>query len=251
MKSGTTELMKFKRLQRRLGEPLRGTVGLLELLWLGTCRNCPQGDIGRFTNVEIAILCDWDGDHDELISALVECGWLDECIVHRLVVHDWPTHAPTYIIGNCKRHNKQLAIATPPPKPDPTIVSSSMQAANGTTGDGDLELVPSLAYPIQAKPSLSKPNSGAAPRFVPPVAAEVREYCRERDNSIDPEHFLDHYEARGWELGKGRKMKCWKACVRTWEKNNFNKLTRDSVLAEADRQIEELKPLLDDPDGGE
>lgn len=33
MKVGTTELLKFQRLQRRLKESIRGTVGLLELLW--------------------------------------------------------------------------------------------------------------------------------------------------------------------------------------------------------------------------
>ncbi|MBN1851106.1 MAG: hypothetical protein JW829_00220, partial [Pirellulales bacterium] len=61
MKQGTLDKLKFQKLQRRLKESTRGTVGLLEMLWLGTATNCPEGDIGRFTNEEIAIICDWDG----------------------------------------------------------------------------------------------------------------------------------------------------------------------------------------------
>ena len=54
--------------------------------------------------------------------------------------------------------------------------------------------------------------------FVPPSVEEVRMYCAERDNSISPEQFVDFYSAKGWMVGKN-KMKDWKACVRTWERN--------------------------------
>ena len=68
------------------------------------------------------------------------------------------------------------------------------------------------------KPNTNKPNTkdirGDKPptpakrtRFTPPTVEEVEEYCRERDNGIDAEHFIDYYEARGWELSKGRKVK--------------------------------------------
>lgn len=89
MKSGTTELLKFVKLQRRLKESKRGVVGLLECLWLATAKNCPRGDIGRFSNEEIAILCDYEGDPDELVSAMIDCRWLDVDEDCRLIVHDW------------------------------------------------------------------------------------------------------------------------------------------------------------------
>ena len=54
-------------------------------------------------------------------------------------------------------------------------------------------------------------------RFIPPTAEEVAEYCRERGNSIDPEEFIDFYTANGWVQGKGKPIKDWKACIRTWE----------------------------------
>lgn len=108
MKSNTPDLLKFRRLMRRLNESKRGIAGLLELLWIGVAKNCPEGDIGRFANEDIAILCDWEGDPDTLIEALVDCGWVDQCDEYRLVIHDWETHCPTYVRGVLKRHNRDF-----------------------------------------------------------------------------------------------------------------------------------------------
>lgn len=60
-------------------------------------------------------------------------------------------------------------------------------------------------------------------KFIPPTLEQVRAYCQERKNNIDPEQFLDHYESVGWVKSSGSKVVNWQACVRTWEKNNFNK----------------------------
>lgn len=54
-------------------------------------------------------------------------------------------------------------------------------------------------------------------KFKKPTLEEVREYCKERNNNINAESFIDFYESKGWMVGKN-KMKDWKACVRTWEK---------------------------------
>jgi len=56
-------------------------------------------------------------------------------------------------------------------------------------------------------------------RFTPPSFEEVKSYCIERKNNINPQSFIDHYESNGWMRGKA-KIKDWKACVRTWEQNN-------------------------------
>ncbi len=57
-------------------------------------------------------------------------------------------------------------------------------------------------------------------KFVPPTLEEVREYCLGRGNNVDPEKFLDFYQANGWVQGRGKPIKDWKACVRTWEKGD-------------------------------
>jgi len=59
-------------------------------------------------------------------------------------------------------------------------------------------------------------------RFIPPTLEEVEEYCEERENTIDPQSFIDFYESKGWYIGKN-KMKSWKAAVRTWESKEINK----------------------------
>lgn len=56
-------------------------------------------------------------------------------------------------------------------------------------------------------------------KFVKPSLEEVRNYCLERKNNVNPEKFIDFYEAKDWYIGKN-KMKDWKAAVRTWERGN-------------------------------
>lgn len=56
-------------------------------------------------------------------------------------------------------------------------------------------------------------------RFHRPTVEQIREYCTERKNSVDPQRFVDFYESKGWKIGKSP-MKDWKAAVRTWERND-------------------------------
>lgn len=55
-------------------------------------------------------------------------------------------------------------------------------------------------------------------KFIPPGIEEVAAYCSERGNGIDPQAFVDFYAARDWRSGKSKIMD-WKACIRTWERN--------------------------------
>lgn len=69
-------------------------------------------------------------------------------------------------------------------------------------------------------------------RFAPPSVEEVRAYCLERNNSVDPEHFVSYYTSNGWFVGKN-KMKDWKAAVRTWERNGYISNTRNGYVSNA------------------
>jgi len=53
-------------------------------------------------------------------------------------------------------------------------------------------------------------------KFKKPTVEEIKAYCEERNNKIDPQAFYDFYESKGWLVGKAH-MKDWKASVRTWE----------------------------------
>ena len=60
--------------------------------------------------------------------------------------------------------------------------------------------------------------------FQKPSFEDVKNYCEERKNNVDAQLFIDFYESNGWKVGKNA-MKDWKACIRTWERNNKNNRT--------------------------
>lgn len=65
-------------------------------------------------------------------------------------------------------------------------------------------------------------NNPKRKRFVKPTLSEIEQYCIERKNNVNAEQFFDYYESNGWKVGKNS-MKDWKACVRTWERNGYDK----------------------------
>ena len=85
------------------------------------------------------------------------------------------------------------------------------------------------------KDSIDKDSKGEsvrgekAKRFYPPTLDEVKQYCEERKNNIDPMAFIDFYSSKGWMIGKNR-MKDWKAAVRTWERKRKEKSQAESSV---------------------
>ena len=73
-------------------------------------------------------------------------------------------------------------------------------------------------------------------KFKKPTLEEVEEYCKERNNGINAQKFIDFYESKDWMIGKNR-MKDWKACVRTWESRE----QRADVPSWFDKEIKEEK----------
>ncbi len=84
-------------------------------------------------------------------------------------------------------------------------------------------------------------------RFTQPTLDEVRAYCQERHNSVDPEQFIDFYISKGWMVGKNP-MKDWKAAVRTWERQNHNGGRRTQSPMNNSDYLDEI--LLDEINGG-
>ncbi|MBI4931840.1 MAG: hypothetical protein HY841_13845 [Bacteroidetes bacterium] len=70
------------------------------------------------------------------------------------------------------------------------------------------------------KDNIKDLKEGAGGTFQKPTLEEIMAYCKERNNQVDAQAWMDHYESNGWMVGKN-KMKDWHASVRTWEKNNF------------------------------
>ena len=72
----------------------------------------------------------------------------------------------------------------------------------------------------------------SANKFTPPTLEEVRAYCQERGNNVDPERFFDYYEAGGWKDAKGNPVKNWKQKLITWEKHGSGAASRPQPISE-------------------
>ena len=91
------------------------------------------------------------------------------------------------------------------PTPTPTSTPTSTPTPTSTSTSNSKEVYAS-----------SPPR---ASRFQPPTVDEVRVYCQERGNSVDPARFVDFYASKGWLVGKS-KMRDWRAAVRSWERSD-------------------------------
>lgn len=160
MKAGTQNHLKTKRLMRLLGIPLYRAVGLLETLWLLCTDCCDEGNIGKFTDEEIADYLGWDGKQSpsQLMLALVECGWLDETESDRFAIHDWQDHAPEYLK---ERWQKRAWRAKKRCKS--TTYDESTPDTGGQQPDcpGTVRSIPNPTQPIQTQPNQAQPNPAA------------------------------------------------------------------------------------------
>ncbi len=84
---------KHGRLMRLLNISHAYSVGIVESIWQFTAKHALRGDIGKWSDEEIAEAIDaTDWPADQLIDALVKAKWLDRQDDCRLVVHDWDAH---------------------------------------------------------------------------------------------------------------------------------------------------------------
>jgi hypothetical protein len=97
MKRETLRHPKTYDLAARLDVDRPTALGYLTLTWDFVAEVTPSGDIGRWPNGAIARACDYLGDPDKFVNALVDAGWLDQDDEYRLVVHDWPDHCERWV----------------------------------------------------------------------------------------------------------------------------------------------------------
>lgn len=158
MKRGTPDHPKTLALMEALACPRPMAVGVLELLWHFTARYAPQGDIGRWSDANIAAGVCWPGDPAALVLALVRAGWLDESPKHRLVVHDWHDHADDAAKKHIQRNNLQFATC---PKRRLSCVATSRDKSRNVT--------PAVAVAV----AVAKPERTGAPTRPEPVIVDA------------------------------------------------------------------------------
>ena len=78
--------------------------------------------------------------------------------------------------------------------------------------------------PTQSNTNISntKESNTKRIRFTPPTVEEVEAYIAEKGYNVDAHRFIDYYTSNGWRVGKSP-MRDWKAAVRTWSRNNYDK----------------------------
>lgn len=94
----------------------------------------------------------------------------------------------------------------------------------------DLACLPSHHTCIQEL--LERYPADVSKGFKKPTIDEIKAYCQERNNSVDPEKFYNYYESNGWKVGKNP-MKNWKSAVITWEKSGYNTQKKPNINLDA------------------
>ena len=135
------------------------------------------------------------------------------------------------------QHNKPIALGGKHELGNISVICSSCNFSLGDTEGGDFnsEEVINIWHTIgnQSAPQvrLGKVRLGKVrvgdntkeKRFIPPTIEQLKNYCKEKKISVDPEYFLDVYTSSGWIKANGQKVKDWKATIRTWEKRETKK----------------------------
>ena len=149
----------------------------------------------------------------------------------------------------------------------PILDKASKKAANGKRGgskpkanrkqtesniEGEIEVEGEVEREKESEnDSYTPPTpSSRGKRFSPPTVDEVRAYCQERNNGVDPESFAAFYASKGWKIGQSP-MKDWKQAVITWEKRRKQegkeKPTAQSMNDETWKYIREMYQHKEEP----
>jgi hypothetical protein len=114
MKKGTGQHRKTKRLMRLLKVTRCHAVGILNCIWELAAEQTPRGDIGAYTDEELADELDWQGDPHALVSALEDAGWIDKHAEYRYVIHDWSEHCEDTVHRKVARAGQVFADGSTP-----------------------------------------------------------------------------------------------------------------------------------------
>lgn len=147
---------KMLDLSSRLGISRTHAVGIVQVLLDWCADTTPQGNIGRWPDGAIARACEWTGEPEAFIEALVGSGWVDRCPRNRLVIHDLADHAEQW--WKRKMEKLGLVFLTAEHSAEPTAEATAEPTAERS------------APRDRTEPLLTKPKRrAAAVVFVPEI----------------------------------------------------------------------------------
>ncbi len=200
---------KLRDLFRLLNINRQEALGILVLIWTWALDNCDKdGKLLSVNKFDLAHAAYWTKDPDTLCNALINTGWVDD-INDELFLHDWyDFNKPFYDYIDRKSRDRERKKRSNSSGNSAEIPQETLQEFHVSPAPAPAPAPAPKQEPIKSKDIV---------RFSPPTLTDVKSYCQERNNKVDAEKWHDFYQSKGWMVGKN-KMKDWRACVRTWEK---------------------------------
>ncbi len=167
MKRETLRHPKLYDLMDRLTCSRPTALGYLNLLWDNTADIAPQGDIGKWPNGAIARLCDWTGNADQFVEALIEAGWLDHSEEFRLVIHDWADHCQNWLRMKLQKLGLEIVSSDRPEAVEAAepIADASAERSPETTAEASCPC--DQTEPIRTKRNHPQPPMSGATNSTP------------------------------------------------------------------------------------
>ncbi len=197
---------KIERLVALLGCCYCLAVGICECLWQFVSRHAPAGDVGKWTDADIAQGMRYEGSPAELIKALLEAGLLDESDQHRLCVHDWSDHCEDSIHATLARRGDLFADGSVP---------KLVKLSRDERADRELHFAEKLAAQGAAEESLGrqrrKPAANGS-RKPPPAACLSLSQAMPEPGKAKPEAddaFDTWWATYPKRVGKDAAQKAW------------------------------------------
>lgn len=149
------------------------------------------------------------------IQYLLKSGLLEMCSDEEYYLPDTKdsTGCETAVASRVRKHRERKKALQ-----CNTDVTQVKQLCNGEI---EIELEKDIEIEKEIHSS-AKSTTTKRKRFEKPTLSQITQYCLERNNNVNAEQFYDYYESNGWKVGKNS-MKDWKACVRTWERNGYDR----------------------------
>lgn len=181
-----------------------------KLFWLFILDNCDHSGIWQvnWPLVKFMLGTDYQFDKSLFGDRIQELG-VDKWFIPKFIDFQYGT-----LKSDCKAH---LSVISRLEKERVSIpIGYSIQGVQDKDKDKDKDKV------------VEDRVQGKGTRFIPPTLDEVAAYCSDRNNTIDPQAFIDYYTVRGWVPNNSRhQMKNWKSAVHTWEKNQSKQGAND------------------------
>ncbi len=223
IESATPNKPEVIKIARTLGITKDDSIGKLMRFWLWLDAVCVDGVVDGVVSTDVDAVVGMDG----FANALKSVNWLD-----------FDDNSETITIPNFERHNGETA--------KKRALKNKRQAKWRQNKDAKVDTPASTNASTREEKRRNKEKDkkeSHSPRFTPPTVDQVRKYVETREVKIDPQVFVDHYETNGWFRGK-TKIKDWKACVRTWEKNRTPNPQAGNISQFPERKKEDLNDYL-------